>query len=485
MKITFLNMRKDMYPPLGLCYLSSFLKTKIPGINILLIERIFGESEKVVSARILDSEPDVVGLTTYTVGYHQVISLCEYLKKLRPGLKIWLGGPHITSLPQTLPMHADIGVIGEGELTILELCHKTDPAGQIIEDALQGIKGICFRKNGQLFTTPRRDLITPLDSIPPPDVSMLNMEWYTKPKRFFIMERYLKGFVLLTSRGCPYDCRFCQAAVQWGKCRYHSAERVVSEIETQRKNNPNINAINIIDDLFIGSRKRLREIVRLLREKMLHDGIVFNVNGRANLIDSEVIKLLKSINVIQISYGFETGSERILSFLKKGSVSVHHNENAANLTNSYGIGVGGQFMIGTPGETREDIGQTIDFIKNHQMSHAHLSVTCPLPGTDLWEICSRKGLVSENMDWRKLDFGNPDNPNLIYVNADIIPKDEFNLLLKEAHAACSRWNPKFTLRDYFYFREILSPREFMRKTIAKIMSIISNIIKNWLRLPHE
>lgn len=470
MKITFVNIRREMYPPLGLCYLSSYIKQNMVGIETALVELVYKENRKAAMRKILATRPQVVGFTTYTVGYHEVISLCDSLKKLHPDLMIWLGGPHITSLPQTLPSGADIGVIGEGEETVLDLCRNFIAQGHIGEKELSGIKGICYRRDGRVFVEPKRELISPLDAVPFPDISLLDMQWYTKSKRFLIIEEYFKGFVLLTSRGCPYNCRFCQAAVQWGKCRYHSAQRVVSEIENLRINYPHINAINIIDDLFIADRRRLAETVKLLRERHLHKDIAFNVNGRANLIDREILEMLKSINVVQISYGFESGSERILNFLKKGSVSMHHNHTAAELTNSYGIGVGGQFMVGTPGETEGEIGATINFIKTHKMSHAHLSVTCPLPGTELWNLCKVKGLVSENMDWRVVDFGNPDNTNIIYCNEDAVPYERFRVLLREAQEACAQWTPPPTLREYLSYMEVLSPAEFFRKAVRRILS---------------
>jgi len=471
-RVTFVNMRREMYPLLGACYMSAYVKQTLASVETSLVELVVNEDLHAAARKILALDPDVVGITTFTVGYYDTMALCGILKSIKPDVQVWLGGAHITSVPHTLPTGADLGIIGEGEETFLELCRLWENEGGIPANSLSEIKGICYRDGSDIRVTERRGLISPLDSIPPPDLSILDMDWYIKEKKFFLLNRYLRGFVLLTSRGCPYDCRFCQAAVQWGKCRYNSAERVVSEIEALRRKYRKINAINIIDDLFIGSIKRLREIVRLIREKKLHDGIVFNINGRANLINEEVLELLKSINVIQISYGFESASERVLSYLKGGTVTVEHNFRAAELTNGIGMGVGGQFMLGTPGETEQDILSTIDFIRRNPMSHAHLSVTTPLPGTVLWQDCKQKGLVSDDMDWRKLDFGLPDNPSLIYVNDDSVPKEKFTTFVKDAQEACARWNPKPTIRDYLGYLELMSLREFIRKGARKLLRLL-------------
>jgi radical SAM superfamily enzyme YgiQ (UPF0313 family) len=240
---------------------------------------------------------------------------------------------------------------------------------------------------------------------------------------------------------------------------------VVTELERIRKQYPHVDAVNIIDDLFIGDRKRLREIVSLIRERGLHQGIVFNVNGHANLVDEEVIGLLKSINVIQIAYGFESGSERVLDFLKRGSVTVERNRRAAALTSAAGIGVGGQFMIGSPGETEDDIRQTIEFIEQTPMSHVHVSATTPMPGTDLWDICCAKGLVSDDMDWRTLDFGNPDNRSLIYCNEKCIPYQRFCDLKAEVKRASDRWNPVPSLIANLSYWKLYSPIEFLRRVL--------------------
>jgi len=463
-KITFVNTRIDIYPPFGLCYLSSYLKANCNDVQSTLVELIFGGSKEEAIHKILATGPDIVGFTTYTVGYHEIQEYCRLLRRAAPDLIIWLGGPHITSLPQSLPESADVGVIGEGEETAAVLYRVYSDRRQVSSLSLSGINGICYRdESGNICISPSRGYISELDTIPPPDLSILNMRWYTARRMFFTMKGNLKGFVLLSSRGCPFNCRFCQASAQWGRCRYHSAERVVSELEQIRKQYPHVNAVNIIDDLFIGDRKRLREIVRLIHERGLHHGLVFNVNGHANIIDNEVIELLKSINVVQIAYGFESGSDRMLNFLKRGSATVERNRRAAELTNAAGIGVGGQFMIGSPSETEEEIQQTINFILKTPMSHVHVSATTPMPGTELWDICRSKGLVSDEMDWSTLDFGNPDSTNILYCNEESIKYQRFMELKEEVKRASDRWNPVPSFIANLSYWQLYHPMEFFRR----------------------
>lgn len=482
MKITFVNPRTDIYPPIGLCYLSSYLKSEFPDMETSLVELAFGQDRDEAIRKILASSPDIVGFTTYTVGFHEVQQFCSLLRSAAPHMTILLGGPHITSLPHSLPDSADAGVIGEGEETLAQVCHAVQKHGTLTSELLATISGLCYRDAvGKITITSPRAQVSELDSLPPPDLTILNMRWYTARRMYFTMKGNFKGFVLLTSRGCPYSCRFCQASAQWGRCRYHSAERVVYEIEQLRKTCPGINAINIIDDLFIGDRKRLREIVRLIKERNLHHGIVFNVNGHANLVNGEIIDLLKSINVIQIAYGFESGSERILDFLKKGAVTVERNRHAAELTNAAGIGVGGQFMIGCLGETEDDLRQTIRFIEETPMSHVHISVTTPMPGTELWEICRDKGFVAEDMDWRILDFGNPDNMDLIYCNGQFVTHERFLALKNEVMRVADRWNPVPSLIGNLSYWQLYSPLEFARRVLAGLNRMR---LRCWNKISH-
>jgi radical SAM superfamily enzyme YgiQ (UPF0313 family) len=461
----FVNPRCDIYPPIGLCSLSAYLKEHLPGIETVLVDIPPATPLSGAAALISAAGPDLIAITTYTIAFSEVTELCRCLKQKNPVVPIVLGGPHITSLPGTLPVQADIGVIGEGEATLLELCRSLATEHGAAPDSLAPIRGICYHGPDGFVVTAERGSLNPLDSIPFPDLSILNMRWYTARRMYFTMKGNFRGFVLLTSRGCPFSCRFCQASAQWGRCRYHSAERVVAELERIRREYPQVDAVNIIDDLFIGDRRRLREMVRLIRLKGLHHGLVFNVNGHAKLIDAEVIGLLKSINVIQIAYGFESGSERVLDFLKKGSATVELNSRAAALTNGAGIGVGGQFMIGSPGETEADIRQTLEFIKRTPMSHVHVSATTPMPGTELWDICRAKGLVSEAMDWRTLDFGNPDTTALLYCNEEFIPYQRFNELKTEVKRVADRWNPVPSLLANLSYWQLYTPREFFRRVL--------------------
>lgn len=464
-KIVFFNNRRDLYPPLGLCFLSAALKTK--GYhNISLVDRLY-ENNKGAARAILRAKPDIVGISTYSAGIHDIIEVSKLLKKYTPATPIIWGGPHITSLPGNLPSCADIGIVSEGEETFIEVIEELVNSGNLLNNKnLKNIRGISFHDGNKVHLTEERHLASNLDALPHPDYSILDIGWYTAPKRYFIMPGIYRGISIISSRGCPYSCIYCQASKQWKKIRYHSPLYVVNAILKIKKDYPYINAINIVDDLFTADKKRLIKIAELMKEAGVIKGISYNVNGRSDVVDEEILRILKSINVVQIGYGFESNSQKILSYLKKNTASVEDNERAAYFTNKYSIGVGGQFMIGTPGETRQDILKTIDFIKRHAMSHAHLSITTPLPGTLLWEYAKEKKLVSEDMDWRKVDFGNPDNPDLVYIN-NAMCQTEFIEMKNIMQNICQMHNKPSTLYEKF---QIMFGKRFAWKSIYKLIS---------------
>lgn len=460
-KLVLVNQKRDIYPNLGLCYLSSYLKKNLNFNNISLIEND-GFNKKLIH-RILDEKPDIVGFFTLSILHPALFNASKILTE--KGIRVIWGGPHITGLYDILPNFVDIGVIGEGEETVLELIKNFIENGRF--ENLERIDGICYYSGDNLIINKHRDFIGDLDTIPFPNRSILDRKWYLKKRRYLIMKGIYIGMTMITSRGCPFNCVFCQAKAQWGKPRFHSPEYVVEEIDSIRKDFPEVNAINIVDDLFIMKKERLRRIVDLILKKNLHRNIVFNVNGRVDLIDEEILDMLKSINVIQISYGFESGSDGILSYLKDNRITVEQNIKVAEMTNKFGIGVGGQFMIGTPGETIEDIKKTIEFIKNIKMSHAHLSITCPLPGTALWEEAKKKGLLN-NISWEKFDFGNPKAGDFIYIN-ETISKEDFKKIFKIVFKECENKTLIHNLRELIIVHGIFS---LIKKAINNPLKVI-------------
>lgn len=213
----------------------------------------------------------------------------------------------------------------------------------------------------------------------------------------------------------------------------NSAKYVAEEIQLLYEEY-GVEAIAIVDDLFIANKKRVAEIVKELEQRKLLGEIKFLVDGRANLIDNEILSMLKKMGVAQVSIGFESGSERVLHFLKKDSVTLKQNLDCIKQISAAGFGIYGQFMVGSPGETEQDILQTIELMKNPAITTAHVSVTTPLPGTELWDYFKKQNPVDVNkIDWRRFDMDPISRKDdSVYVGS--VPFKRFTELYQQARA---------------------------------------------------
>lgn len=424
-KLVLVNTWKMIYPPLGLGYIASYLHKYFNHINVEIIDSSNNLERKIIAAK-----PDILGFTASTPNYFDVIDIIKKVKKSL-NIPVILGGSHITSLPHKLSEYVDIGVIGEGEETMSELMSIFNEKGEFKSSDLGEINGIVYHNNKKNLITEKRELIEPIDNIPYPDRDLFDMLEYLKPADILVTHEYLRGTSILTSRGCPYKCVYCQVPQQWGKVRLHSAEYVAEEINLLVENY-NVEGIVVIDDLFILSIKRIERLIEILKEYGILGDVKFLVDGRSNLINEKLLKLLKELNVVQMALGIESGSERVLNYLKKNSVTVEQNKSAVALAQKYNIGVYAQFMLGTPTETKEEMLETVKFIREQPLKSMHISVTTPLPGTELWNNCKKEGIVSDDMDWTMFNM-EPQTKlkNNMYINREVL-QDEFADIFKKA-----------------------------------------------------
>lgn len=441
-------------PPLGLGYLAAYLKKYLDFHDIAIIntgERIFEKISAEKSA--------VVGFTAYTAGYFDVLELMARVKN-ELGLPTIIGGPHVTCLPHKLSEFADVGVIGEGEETFLELMQLFLDERRFNPIKLKTIPGIVFRDNGQLTQTESRSPIKPLDKIPMPDRELLHIEEFLKPSQILMTNEYLRGATMLSSRGCPFKCIYCHVQSKWGKPRYHSATRVAEEVELLVKKY-GVEGIYIEDDLFVSSLKRIHAITEGLKRSGVHGNIRFFLDLRANLVNEKLAIALKEMGVVKAALGLESGSEQILRYLKGGDVTVQQNRRAVQLLNRVGIGCHCCFMIGAPPETRQDIRKTQDLIREildmNVRNFCQITVTTPLPGTGLWEYALEKGMVSEDVDWRQFSLS-PETTHRrdFYVN-EHIDFAEFLKLVEETRSLANSRRLKSILSrfSWHYVQRIL------------------------------
>lgn len=400
-------------PAIGPLYIASYLAKYGNYRNIQVME--CGKTDSNALKRV---NPDIVGISSITQNFTIAKRLCAEIKQSLD-VPIIIGGFHITALPQTMTPDMDIGVIGEGEQTMLDLVYAYEDHG-LDKRYLNAINGITYRDENRLVATPKRELITPIDIIPYPARHLIDYD----PSQ-------VKS--VITSRGCPYHCQFCSQASMWNSIRYHSPEYVIGEIR-QIWQDYRPKSIGLDDDLFAVNKPRLRKMIELARQESWFGKIKFICSARANLADNETAKLLKELGVYSVFMGFETFTEKNLNYLKCNSVTVQQNKDAINTFSDAGLEIIGSFIIGSPDETKEEMLETLNTIKNSKLTYFEVNALLPLPVTKVWEEAKARGLVSDDMNWSELGFSLPENPNSRVIVSKI-PREELlqvlQLFLKE------------------------------------------------------
>ncbi|MFA4848364.1 MAG: radical SAM protein [Methanoregula sp.] len=382
MKIVFYSPGKSFSQNLGVGYLVSYLRQKKVECNIEYIDNI--SDPNLGFSKIIKSNPSIVAISSTSRDFYHLYDLSTLIKDYNENIIILLGGAHITACPNTLPPSVDLGFIGESELSFYEVIRLiADKKFNVHE--ISNIKGLVFhRKNNELILTEPNELIMDIDQLPAPARDIY-------PGNNLCQKEVAQ---LITSRGCPYHCSYCQATRLHRKYRFHSAEYLLNEIkQLYLKYRKTLFQIN--DDLFIVNRKRLQRLIDLLEQEKLLGKIQFVANGRANLIDDDLIVLLKRLNVIHIGMGLESMSQKMLPLLKDG-VTVEDNKNAVELLHKNGIGIGAYFIIGSPSETIEDIEETYQYLRvnRNKFQAVVVSISTPLPMTPLWDVCVEENKIN-------------------------------------------------------------------------------------------
>jgi radical SAM superfamily enzyme YgiQ (UPF0313 family) len=391
------------YRPLWPAFLSAYVRQHLGPDTFE-----FRYTDTRIAETIQEFRPHLVAISSITQNFHFAEEYARVAKSLN--LPVLIGGMHITSLPQALTADMDVGCIGEGEITFLELMQLYLDRGGFPAEGLRNIHGVVFREGDELVQTPKREVIASLDSL---------------PHAYRPITGYQRRSYVYTARGCAYDCVFCSCAKHWGRVRYVSASYVLEEIAELVAHGTRV--IRLADENFSKNLERLNEISQLVIQNGFHKKVKFSCWCRANDVTPESVAALKAMNVVSVKMGLESASQRMLDYLK-GEVSIDQNTRAINLLKDAGLQVNADFMIGAPDETLEDIEATYQFIKRSRIDLFDVNIFSPLPGTQVWEFAKKKGLVSDHMDdWRRCCFKfNPDPARAIVLSnvlthADLVP----------------------------------------------------------------
>lgn len=374
------------YPPLGILYISSYLKSK--GIGAEVFDTTF-KSRDEFAAMIRSKQPEIVGIYCNLMTKLSVLDLISLCKK--EGAVVILGGPEpAASAEEFLRRGSDVIVIGEGEQTTADVVAAIQRRGA---HRLHDIPGIAFKDEREsIVRTQPREFLQDLDSIPFPDRESISIGQYLETWRRY----HSYGSVsLITARGCPYTCTWCSHGVYGFTHRRRKPAGVVDEIELlSERYRPDM--FWIADDVFTINHRWIREFSDEMHRRNLK--IRFECISRADRLDENILEILSNLGCARIWYGSESGSQRVLDAMSRG-VTPRQIQHVARLAGRVGIETGLFVMVGYEGETTTDIEATISHLKKTNADHVLTTVAYPIKGTAYYEQVKSK--ISSELPWEQ------------------------------------------------------------------------------------
>ncbi len=387
---------------IGLGYIAAVIKNAGHNLDGLNLNHFDGAPEGLISTALYKKKYDVVCLAHEGFAHEVIKKIIGQCKLHQTSPRVIIGGTLVTSESQLMfeSLEPDFAVIGEGELTIVELLgvleKKEDP---------NGIKGIIYRNNaGETIITPRREVINDLDSLPFPDFDSLGFPEYLDNQDStatpFSLFDYPRPYPILCSRGCPFQCTFCYHSLG-RKYRNRSIENIVQELKQAIKKYK-INIIFFYDDLFAVNKERLYALCKEIKEilKEIPWDCKWFCQLSVQKVDDEMLKVLKDAGCVSISYGFESYNQGVLKSMNK-PITPQQIDTAVKLTKKYGFVINAGFIFGDRAETKETARETLEYWKNNCDGQIQLNFIQPTPGSEIYEYCIKKGIIKDRLDFIK------------------------------------------------------------------------------------
>ncbi|HQI71862.1 MAG: radical SAM protein [Smithella sp.] len=401
--------------PLGIAYLAAYMEKA--GISVEILDLNISEHPLLELEEALKTLcPRFVGISSFTVDIPGADTLAGCCKSILPGVTTIVGGIHATALPQrTLAEceHFDYLIHGQGEVPLTRLIQSIKGHQDV-----RGINGLAYRNNGTITVNPRDQYLS-LDDLPFPARHKLKIDAYAPHPQKYIT---LPNTGIFSSIGCPFRCSYCSVHLVHPRFTARSPENVVREMEecVQRYG---IRDFRFFDDCLTVDRKHITDICNLIICKKLK--LHWNCQSRVDKVDRELLALMKKAGCHQITYGIETGTRKGLQLINK-KTTLEQAEAAIQHTKEVGLESGGSFLLGIPGETVEDIRDTIAFARKLSPDIATFYIVKAYPGTALFEKAIEKDREAQ-INWE--DYIIQGSP-LFDIG---IPKETMLALVEEAY----------------------------------------------------
>ncbi len=397
--------------PLGLLSIAAWLEREGHAVSVVdcLGPGAPASGEATVRV-ILDGRPDLVGFSTTTSSFLDGHALALRLKEEVPRIRTVFGGVHVSAvggpLLERFPA-VDFLCPGEGEATLAALAGGEDP---------RGIDGLIRRDGESVVANRERAPLEDLDELPFPAYHLLRgfPGGYNLPLFSYVRT---PGATLVTSRGCPFRCTYCDRSVFRRTYRVNSPEYIYEHLRHLRQSF-GVRHVNIYDDLFTAHRPRIAELCRLLSSRPL--GMQFNCAVRAGQTDRELLGMLREAGCLMVSVGIESGDPELLARHKAGVTLEEIRETVARIRES-GLRVKGLFMMGLPGETEESIRKTSDFCLALGLDDMNMAKFTPFPGAPVWQTIREEGTFEE--EWPLMNC-----LNFVFVPRDIASRERLDEL---------------------------------------------------------
>jgi magnesium-protoporphyrin IX monomethyl ester (oxidative) cyclase len=422
MKILLINPPQTFYIgseppagnlPLGLMYLASVLDKE--GYKVEILDAFMADCEPQkngdtatvgmpfdqIEEEMLQRKPDIVGVSgPFTSQIDNTLKVVELAKKVNPKILTVVGGPHVSTVPKEFLEEAknvDIAVTGEGEYALLEIAQYFEG-----KKPLDKILGIAYRQNDAVTVNPRRPFLENLDELPYPAYHLVDMEHYLSNKKIGYRSFQNRAISMVTSRGCPFNCCFCAVHLHMGKSfRAHSAEYVLNQIQ-HVVDTYGVKNIFFEDDNLTFDLKRFEDICDGLIQRKIKVGWETPNGVRADRLNMPLLKKMKQSGAVSIFVGVESGDQEILNKVVCKSLDLNSVVEFAKNAKQIGLKTGAFYIIGFPGEKKENMQRTVDFalrLKRDYDTGMHLFTATPSYGTRLYEQCKKNGYLEADLSW--------------------------------------------------------------------------------------
>jgi radical SAM superfamily enzyme YgiQ (UPF0313 family) len=424
------------FPPIGISYIAGYLAAYTDH-EVLILDAVAERLDyPQIQERLLEFIPDIVGTTIFTPTFYGNLVLAKLVKKVLPKCLVCMGGvQHIRMFEKETLSHPEIDFVvrGEGEEIFTALLYTLESGGD-----LSAVEGISFLRDGQLISPGKEGYIKDINKLPPPAFSALNIDLYKS-----VIGTGKAVGTISTSRGCPYQCTFCDHPYR--TFRVYSHDRILSEI--QWFYDQGIREFMFFDDMFNINAKRVIDISESILTRF-HD-ITWAFRGRADQVTEEMAIKAKESGCVQMMFGIEATTNEHLKIIKK-QITIQKLKEAVNICKKVGIGTSSNYIIGFPfHKTKQDVLDVIDFAINCGSNYAQFNILLPYAGTEIYDEGVEKGVLPRDF-WSNYVL-NPQPDAFIPIWDEYLSREELSELLKMCYQ-------RFYLRPSKVFENLIKVR---------------------------